>query len=163
MFVTESVSETVSANDNNNTDTSNTHSNSSINASELKKRHVDQLYKKLTTKNKQQPYMRNGASADKDQQEEKNESDETAEETNTIRFIKFLLQFTLWSTLLAIFVKLEFGVVYIVVSSLVLLYLNTNIGKRKGVSAYSVFNPNVERLPGQLTAEQLEKSLIRGF
>jgi hypothetical protein len=85
------------------------------------------------------------------------------EENFKTRITRIGLKVLLWLILFAIFVRIEFGVVYVVVSSLVLIYLNTNKRKRQGVSAYSVFNPNVERLPGQLTAEQLEQSLIRGF
>ena len=86
-------------------------------------------------------------------------------EDKNIKYLKLFLKLLLWSLLNALFIRLEFGIVYLVVSSLVLICLNTNVGKKKKgtVSAYSVFNPNLERLPGQLTSEQIEKSLIGAF
>ncbi len=80
-----------------------------------------------------------------------------------VRLIKGVLCFLLWATLYALFIKLEFGIVYFVVSLLVVIYLNTGRRKPGTKSAYSVFNPNVERLQGQLTAEQLEKNLLKPF
>lgn len=80
-----------------------------------------------------------------------------------IKLIKIILKFILWATLFALFIKLEFGIVYFVCSLLVIICLNTNVGKRGPISAYSVFNPNLERLQGQITAEQLERSLISPF
>lgn len=76
-----------------------------------------------------------------------------------LKITKLILKFLLWATLGALFIKLEFGLVYLICSLLVIIYLNTNVGRRGPVSAYSVFNPNVQRLykDGQLTAEQLEK------
>lgn len=80
-----------------------------------------------------------------------------------IRVIKIVLSFLLWAILFAIFIKLEFGVVYFVISLLVVIYLNTGRRKPGTKSAYSVFNPNVERIQGQLTAEQLQQNLLRPF
>uniref|UniRef100_A0A915PYA0 SAYSvFN domain-containing protein n=1 Tax=Setaria digitata TaxID=48799 RepID=A0A915PYA0_9BILA len=59
------------------------------------------------------------------------------------------------------FIYIEFGLVFFVFSLLV--FLITNLGKRKPgeLSAYSVFNPYCKRLPGTLTAEQLERDLLR--
>ena len=39
-----------------------------------------------------------------------------------------------------------------------------NLGKREAgqFSAYSIFNPGVRRLPGQITAEDLDQQLRRG-
>lgn len=85
------------------------------------------------------------------------------EEPFRLRLIKIALKFFLWATLFALFIKLEFGIVYFVVSLLVLVYLNTGRRAPGTKSAYSVFNPNVERIQGQLTAEQLEKNLMRPF
>lgn len=97
-------------------------------------------------------------------EQDEDQLDEDMESFN-VRAAKRALKFLLWCILYAIFIRLEFGIVYVVVSSFVIIYFNTSTGKKKKntVSAYSVFNPNVERLPGQLTAEQLEKSMVRGF
>ena len=97
-----------------------------------------------------------------------NENDQIIEqecspEEFKLKIIKIILKFLLWAVLYAIFIKLEFGLVYLVCSLLVIIYLNTNVVKKSRISAYSVFNPNVERLPGQITAEKLEKNLIKPF
>lgn len=95
-----------------------------------------------------------------------NEIEETPEaEPEELKFkiLKIFLKFLLWFILLTIFIKLEFGLVYFVCSLLVIIYLNTNVGKKSKVSAYSVFNPNFERIQGTVTAEQLERNLIKPF
>ncbi|RNA21309.1 SAY domain-containing 1 [Brachionus plicatilis] len=95
-----------------------------------------------------------------------NEIEETTEpepEEIKLNRFKLALKFLLWAILLTLFIKLEFGLVYFVCSLLVLIYLNTNVGKKSKISAYSVFNPNVERIQGTITAEQLEKNLIKPF
>jgi hypothetical protein len=63
--------------------------------------------------------------------------------------IKLILRILLWATLFAIFVKLEFGIPYFIISLLIIIFLNTNVGRNKSkISAYSVFNPNLERIQG---------------
>ncbi|XP_071833014.1 SAYSvFN domain-containing protein 1-like [Apostichopus japonicus] len=75
-----------------------------------------------------------------------------------------LLKLLLWLCLLGAFVFLGLGGVFILVSIFVVIYLSMGSKKReKGeLSAYSVFNPNCERLQGQLTAEQFERELKYG-
>ncbi len=87
---------------------------------------------------------------------------EAKEEPNIFRTI---LKIILWIILFIIFIKLEFGIVYFVVSLLFILFHNTNRISRRGnkLSAYSVFNPNCERIQGTLTPEQVEKSIIGSF
>lgn len=95
-----------------------------------------------------------------------NEIEETPEaepEELKIQILKISLKFLLWLVLLVIFIKIEFGLVFFVCSLLVIIYLNTNVGKKSKVSAYSVFNPNFERIQGTITAEQLERNLIKPF
>ncbi|XP_071080556.1 SAYSvFN domain-containing protein 1-like [Haliotis cracherodii] len=79
---------------------------------------------------------------------------------STETILKVLLWFLLWG----VFVELGFGAVYFIVSLSIILYRNTRTGpKRDGnLSAYSVFNPNCERLDGTFTAEQFEKELRHG-
>ena len=89
---------------------------------------------------------------------------ETNETIPKLNYIQIALKTLLWLVLFAIFIKLEFGVVYFVVSLIIIIYMNTNIGnKQRGLSAYSVFNPNLERIHGTLTPEQVEKSIIGSF
>ncbi|XP_006984880.1 SAYSvFN domain-containing protein 1 [Peromyscus maniculatus bairdii] len=75
-----------------------------------------------------------------------------------ITFLKVLL----WLVLLGLFVELEFGLAYFVLSMFYWMYVGTRgPGERKEgeKSAYSVFNPGCEAIQGTLTAEQLEREL----
>ncbi|KAF5294043.1 hypothetical protein FQR65_LT10946, partial [Abscondita terminalis] len=76
----------------------------------------------------------------------------------------YILYFILWITVYFIFIKLQFGLVYLVTSALVGIYLNTRTSKRKKneISAYSVFNKNCKSIDGTLTAEQFEREIRMG-
>ena len=98
------------------------------------------------------------------------EEDSEAETTDTkktwLDYATYTVYFLFWATIYAIAVQLKFGAVYFILSCLVGIYLNTRTGKRKKdeISAYSVFNPNVESIDGTLKAEQLERQFgIRAF
>lgn len=70
-----------------------------------------------------------------------------------------LLKFLLWLVLLGLFVELEFGLPFFVISLFYWLYegLRSPASREPGeLSAYSVFNPDCQPLLGSLTAEQLE-------
>ncbi|XP_061174534.1 SAYSvFN domain-containing protein 1-like [Saccostrea echinata] len=58
----------------------------------------------------------------------------------------------------------QFGAVFLVISLIFFIYYNTRTDKRKQnkLSAYSVFNPNCERIDGTFTSEQFEKELLHG-
>ncbi|XP_070275510.1 SAYSvFN domain-containing protein 1 [Myotis yumanensis] len=76
----------------------------------------------------------------------------------SITFLKVLL----WLILLGLFVELEFGLAYFVLSLFYWMYVGTRgPGEKKEgeKSAYSVFNPGCEAIQGTLTAEQLEREL----
>ncbi|XP_008592865.1 PREDICTED: SAYSvFN domain-containing protein 1 [Galeopterus variegatus] len=78
-----------------------------------------------------------------------------------ITFLKVLL----WLVLLGLFVELEFGLAYFVLSLFYWMYVGTRgpEEKKEGEkSAYSVFNPGCEAIQGTLTAEQLERELQFG-
>lgn len=81
-----------------------------------------------------------------------------------IDYFYYFLCFVLWTTVYAIFIKLEFGIVYLIVSGLVLMYVNTRTGpkKKNEISAYSVFNKNCEKIPGTFDAEQLQREMLYG-
>jgi hypothetical protein len=86
--------------------------------------------------------------------EDEEEEEENAHDQGRFRkyIIQLILKFLLWATLFAIFIKIEFGVPYFIVSLLVIICLNTNVGRKKSkISAYSVFNPNVERIQGKIS------------
>ncbi|XP_006882223.1 PREDICTED: SAYSvFN domain-containing protein 1 [Elephantulus edwardii] len=75
-----------------------------------------------------------------------------------ITFLKVLL----WLVLLGLFVELEFGLAYFVLSLFYWMYVGTRNPDEKKAgekSAYSVFNPGCEAIQGTLTAEQLEREL----
>ena len=89
-----------------------------------------------------------------------NEDDDDKEVYDKHFKINLILKFVLWLILFFIFIKLEFGLVYFIISLIVAIYLNTSKTKKKGVlSAYSVFNPNLERLNGTFTSDHVEKSI----
>lgn len=74
-----------------------------------------------------------------------------------------LLKVLLWLVLLGLFVELEFGLAYFVLSLFYWMYVGTRgpEEKKEGErSAYSVFNPGCEAIQGTLTAEQLESELL---
>ena len=78
----------------------------------------------------------------------------------TARALKLLL----WLILFALFVELQFGSVFFIVSLFYLVYSSMESGTRDKAqpSAYSVFNPRCERLQGTFTAEQFESELRYG-
>ncbi|XP_060907768.1 SAYSvFN domain-containing protein 1 [Labrus mixtus] len=70
-----------------------------------------------------------------------------------------LLKVLLWLVLLGLFVELEFGLPFFIISLFYWLYegLRSPAAREPGeLSAYSVFNPDCQPLLGSLTAEQLE-------
>eukprot|EP00088_Acartia_fossae_P004851 TRINITY_DN12094_c0_g1_i9.p1 TRINITY_DN12094_c0_g1~~TRINITY_DN12094_c0_g1_i9.p1 ORF type:complete len:173 (-),score=28.26 TRINITY_DN12094_c0_g1_i9:136-654(-) len=71
----------------------------------------------------------------------------------------FIIKLLLWLVLQAIFVELEFGAVFFIISGFYLMF--TNMGRRRQgeASAYSVFNPNCESIDGTLTAQQFENEI----
>uniref|UniRef100_A0A8D2IU09 SAYSVFN motif domain containing 1 n=1 Tax=Varanus komodoensis TaxID=61221 RepID=A0A8D2IU09_VARKO len=75
-----------------------------------------------------------------------------------VTFLKFLL----WLVLLGLFVELEFGLPYFVLSMFYWIYVGTRGPEERQTgekSAYSVFNPGCEAIDGTLTAEQFEREL----
>nr|CAH7718648.1 unnamed protein product [Callosobruchus chinensis] len=81
-----------------------------------------------------------------------------------LKSVYYILCCSLWSILYVIFIKLQFGTVYLIVSCLIGMYLNTRTKpKAPGeVSAYSVFNENCESIDGTLKAEQFEREIRYG-
>ncbi|XP_063682622.1 uncharacterized protein LOC134817412 [Bolinopsis microptera] len=75
-----------------------------------------------------------------------------------------LLKLTLWVSLLLFFAHHEFGSVFFLVSIPVFVWQSMEEYKRgpRELSAYSVFNSNMERLDGTFTSEQWEKELRYG-
>lgn len=59
------------------------------------------------------------------------------------------------------FVWVQFGLVFFVASILLAICLSLGNRAEGEMSAYSVFNPNCERLLGQMTAEHFERDVLR--
>lgn len=78
-----------------------------------------------------------------------------------LTYVTYLVYFLFWITLYAIAVELQFGWVFIMLSALVAIYLNTRTTpKAPGeVSAYSVFNEDFKAIDGTLKAEQFEREI----
>lgn len=69
--------------------------------------------------------------------------------------IKFLLKTVSWLCLFIYFIHIEFGMVFVIVSSMYLMYYSMK-NKHRSVgepSAYSVFNTNQERIHGTFMVE----------
>ena len=79
-----------------------------------------------------------------------------------VRVLLALCQSFTQSRLQVIFIKIEFGAVFFLVSAILLM--TSNLGKRKAgeASAYSVFNENCEAIDGTLTAQQFEREIRHG-
>lgn len=86
-------------------------------------------------------------------------SQDTSLLTNTL-FLKFIL----WLALLGFFIVVQFVAVFVVLTLFYVMYANMRSDEKKPgePSAYSVFNPNCERIDGSLTAEQFERELRFG-
>ncbi|XP_013115712.1 uncharacterized protein LOC106093233 [Stomoxys calcitrans] len=77
---------------------------------------------------------------------------------------KYLLRavyLALWITVYIIAIELQFGIVYLMMSALLAIYLNTRTGPKKNneISAYSVFNKDCISIDGTLKAEQFEREM----
>ena len=75
---------------------------------------------------------------------------------------KNILIFIIWVLLYMVFIFIQFGAVYFLITIAVLIF--TNLGKRRpgSLSAYSVFNPNNQRILGTLTVEGMQLGVDRG-
>ena len=89
---------------------------------------------------------------------------DSSSQFNWFTVINYILYFFLWATIYAIAIQLEFGTVFLIISILYGVWLNTRTGPKKEgeISAYSVFNPNCEPIDGAISAEQFERELMYG-
>ncbi|KAI1712230.1 SAYSvFN domain-containing protein 1 [Ditylenchus destructor] len=67
----------------------------------------------------------------------------------------------LWLAGQILFAKWEFGLVYLLCSMFILMFLNLGVRMEGEMSAYSVFNPNCERLLGQMTEEHFQRDVLQ--
>jgi hypothetical protein len=63
--------------------------------------------------------------------------------------VRVFAQIVLWFLLFYIFLYIEFGAVYFIISMIYVMYQNTGTRKPGELSAYSVFNEGQEELPGE--------------
>lgn len=75
-----------------------------------------------------------------------------------------VLKIILWLILWKLFILIEFGTVYFILSLFYWVYFSMSYGSRKDgePSAYSVFNKDFETIDGTFTAEQFERELKYG-
>lgn len=111
---------------------------------------------------------------DKEDKEDKEDeesilSDDSVDSSSSIHpaitWTVYFLYFSLWLTLYILALRIEFGAIYFILSSLCLIWINTRTSpKKKGeVSAYSVFNPDCKSIDGTLKAEQFEREIMFGL
>lgn len=86
-------------------------------------------------------------------------------EESSFSWKRFLLDFFIWIAFFRFAVYIEFGAVFLLLSGFYLIWKNTRTGPKRAdeMSAYSVFNPNCERIEGTLDAEQFEKEIRYGM
>lgn len=94
-------------------------------------------------------------------EDEPEEIDDSLNCCTYVDLIYYGLYFVLWATIYAIFIKLQFGTVYFVLSAIIGMYLNTRTTPKKEneISAYSVFNQNCKSIDGTLKGEQFEREM----
>ena len=75
--------------------------------------------------------------------------------------LKCVVRTLVWICLFAFFVHIEFGMVYFMVSGLVIMYYSMKKRQRRPgePSAYSVFNRHMQRITGTFMAKPLEQQL----
>ncbi|CAK9301150.1 unnamed protein product [Gordionus sp. m RMFG-2023] len=76
----------------------------------------------------------------------------------------FFLKLLLWSTGFLFFVYAQFGAIYLICSILIFICLQTNTKSKNvnSLSAYSVFNPNCEKIQGTFSGEDIDANLRSG-
>lgn len=93
------------------------------------------------------------------------EEEKTKVSSGTSRQV-LVMKMLVWLTLLVIFVRLEFALIYLIISLLYLIWssLGSGAGRRRRdqLSAYSVFNPNLEKIPGTFSGEEYDRQLRHG-
>jgi Uncharacterized conserved domain (SAYSvFN)/SEC-C motif len=69
--------------------------------------------------------------------------------------MKIYLKISVWISLLGIFSYVGLAELFCIGSGVLIIFLN--LGERKGASAYSVFNENYEKLPGDIDPTSMLK------
>ncbi|XP_069969188.1 SAYSvFN domain-containing protein 1 isoform X2 [Bactrocera oleae] len=100
-----------------------------------------------------------------DDEDEMGTVSEEKSSSDLFRYALSVMVTLFWITLYFIAIKLQFGTVYLMISALIAIYLNTRTTPKKNneISAYSVFNENCESIAGTLKADQFEREIIYGI
>ena len=105
------------------------------------------------------------ANEPKQQVEDEAEEEETEAVPETSRQV-LVMKMLVWLTLLVIFIRLEFALIYLIISLLYLIWSSLGSGRRRRrrdeLSAYSVFNPNLEKIQGTFSGEDYDRQLRHG-
>lgn len=75
---------------------------------------------------------------------------------------RFWAGLALWAALSRVASVYELGPLYMIATVFLLILFNLGTRREGSLSAYSLFNPNMQQLPGQMTMEQLDGQLRRG-
>lgn len=95
--------------------------------------------------------------------DKKEEDEEEVQTESTYDWKIISIKCLLWFTLLVIFIRLEFGAIYFIISLLYLIWTSMNSRRRRNqLSAYSVFNKNFEKIQGTFSGEDYDRQLRRG-
>ncbi|XP_039950633.1 uncharacterized protein LOC126764500 [Bactrocera neohumeralis] len=99
-----------------------------------------------------------------DDEDERVSVSEVKSSSDRLRYALSVVILLFWITLYVIAIKLQFGTVYVMISALVGIYLNTRTTPKitNEMSAYSVFNKNCKSIDGTLKAEQFELEIRYG-
>ena len=70
-----------------------------------------------------------------------------------------IIIFFIWAVIYKLFIIYGFGLVYFFLTIILLIF--NNLGERKPweLSAYSIFNPNFERIPGSMTSKNIQNGM----
>ena len=85
--------------------------------------------------------------------EAKRRIEEAKKAFNPMDFLstKNIIIFIIWYSLYRLFLKYNFGAVYFMITIIILIFINLGQRKPGELSAYSVFNPNNERILGSMS------------
>ncbi|XP_049306248.1 SAYSvFN domain-containing protein 1 isoform X1 [Bactrocera dorsalis] len=99
-----------------------------------------------------------------DDEDERESVSEVKSSSDLYRYALSVVILLFWITVYFIAIKLQFGTVYLMISALIGIYLNTRTTPKNTneISAYSVFNKNCKSIDGTLKAEQFELEIRCG-
>ena len=93
--------------------------------------------------------------------EEKKRLEEMERPFNPLDIITMrnIIIFFIWAVIYKLFIIYGFGLVYFFLTIILLIF--NNLGERKPweLSAYSIFNPNFERIPGSMTSQNIQNGM----